>query len=57
MCRALSLAAVGCTLVVASAQQVDFSIIKALNTPTTDKDSWSFKGTITDLPPDLDYVK
>jgi hypothetical protein len=57
MRRALSLAAVGSTLVVASAVEVTFSSIKALNTPVTDKDSWSYKGTITGVPSGFDYVE
>ena len=36
--------------------EVNFSSIKALNTPATDKDSWSYKGTITGVPAGFDYV-
>jgi hypothetical protein len=32
--------------------QVKFSTIKAINTPASDKDSWSFKGATN-----IDYVK
>ena len=42
-----------CIFVVASAEpQVKFSTIKAINTPASDKDSWSFKGATN-----TDYVK
>ena len=62
MRRALTLAAVGSTLFAASAEdskdevELNFSSIRALNTPATDKDSWSYKGTIT-VPANVDYVK
>jgi hypothetical protein len=59
MRHALTLAVVGSFLVVASAQRdVSFSSIKALNTPATNKDSWSFKGALTGVfPPDVDWAK
>lgn len=50
MRRALSLAALGSTLLMASAAStplLTYSSIKALNSPSLDKDSWSFKGTVT----------
>ena len=50
MRRALSLFALGCTLFMASAVpsiEVEFSTIRAVNTPSVDKDSWSFKGVVT----------
>ena len=41
----------------ASAQNpLTFSSIKALNTPVTDKDSWSFKGTVVGVPPGAGYL-
>lgn len=58
MRRALSLLAFGSTLLIASSASVDeftTSIIKALNTPAADKDSWSFKGTVNEGP-DYDMV-
>ena len=58
MRRALTLAIVGSFLVVASAEvEVSFSSIKAINTPASDKDSWSFKGALTGVPADFDYAK
>ena len=57
MRRALTLATVGSTLVAASAQEVTFSSIKAVNTPASDKDSWSFKGTLKGVAPSTDYVE
>jgi hypothetical protein len=46
MRRALSLFALGSTLLAASALPLSFSSIKAFNTPAANKDSWSFKGTV-----------
>jgi hypothetical protein len=59
MRRALTLAVVGSFLVVASAAPaVSFSSIKALNTLDKDnKDSWSFKGTVTGVPTAFDWIK
>jgi hypothetical protein len=57
MRRALTLAVIGSFLVVALGAEVSFSSIKAINTPASKKDSWSFKGAITGVPAGLDYAE